>query len=215
MAILIHQYCTEPPLQVLPTGVLWGGGTALGEGPPYALGYRAAKAGKRSAEGEAMLGMGSAQTARNGGGEQLCADAARHVSACWLPAWLLCKIASHVGKALPHVCALHSLFASLQHALHASQAKSHVPLTPGLAGKPTAEGPLAGLVNRMKNWMLHFIQARPLCLDYGSCMAGFQLPFHGHGAVDEMHALLSRFLGHPAYVPPCLAPKLCTHAHKR
>lgn len=121
--MLTHSYCTESPLQVLPTAVLWGVGTALGEVPPYALSYHAAKAGKRSAEVEAMLGMGSAQSARNGGGKQPCADAVGHVPACWLPAWLPCKIALHVGKALPHVCALHSLFASLQHVLHASQGK--------------------------------------------------------------------------------------------
>lgn len=38
--------------------MLWGAGTALGEVPPYALSYHAAKAGKRSAEVEAMLGGG-------------------------------------------------------------------------------------------------------------------------------------------------------------
>lgn len=72
---------------VLPTAVLWGMGTALGEVPPYALSYHAAKAGKRSAEVEAMLGVGSSGGAQSGG------------------------------------------------------------------------GPLTGLVNRMKNWMLNFIQA--------------------------------------------------------
>lgn len=62
---------THPTLQVLPTAVLWGMGTALGEVPPYALSYHAAKAGKRSAEVEAMLGVGSSGGAQSGGGECL------------------------------------------------------------------------------------------------------------------------------------------------
>lgn len=46
--------------------MLWGAGTALGEVPPYALSYHAAKAGKRSAEVEAMLGT-SAEGGRQAG----------------------------------------------------------------------------------------------------------------------------------------------------
>lgn len=103
--------------KVVATAVLWGAGTALGEVPPYALSYHAAKAGKRSAEVEAMLGGGP-----NGSS----------------------------GRA----------------------------------------GPLTALVNRMKNWMLHFIQvhgfwgilllaaypnaAFDLC---GICCGAFQMPF--------------------------------------
>lgn len=60
---------THPTRQVLPTAVLWGVGTALGEVPPYALSYHAAKAGKRSAEVEAMLGVGSSGGGQSGGGE--------------------------------------------------------------------------------------------------------------------------------------------------
>lgn len=41
---------------MLGTAILWGVGTALGEVPPYALSYHAAKAGRRSAEVEALLG---------------------------------------------------------------------------------------------------------------------------------------------------------------
>lgn len=66
----------HPPAQVLPTAVLWGVGTALGEVPPYALSYHAAKAGKRSAEVEAMLGVGSAGSGRSGGGKFALALAA-------------------------------------------------------------------------------------------------------------------------------------------
>ncbi|PSC74979.1 Vacuole membrane 1 [Micractinium conductrix] len=105
--------------KVIGTAVLWGAGTALGEVPPYALAYHTAKAGKRSAEVEAMLGVGVANG--SGGGRT---------------------------------------------------------------------GPLTALVNRMKNWMLGFIQAHgfwgilllaaypnaafDLC---GICCGHFQMPF--------------------------------------
>ncbi|KAL4451519.1 hypothetical protein ABPG75_007181 [Micractinium tetrahymenae] len=108
--------------KVIPTAVLWGAGTALGEIPPYAISYHAAKAGKRSAEVEAMLGVGGANGGAGGSG----------------------------GRA----------------------------------------GPLTLLVNRMKNWMLNFIQAHgfwgilllaaypnaafDLC---GICCGHFQMPF--------------------------------------
>ncbi|KAL6785364.1 hypothetical protein ACKKBG_A03535 [Auxenochlorella protothecoides x Auxenochlorella symbiontica] len=42
--------------KVIGTCVLWGCGTALGEIPPYAISYHAARLGERSAEVEAMLG---------------------------------------------------------------------------------------------------------------------------------------------------------------
>lgn len=42
--------------KVIGTAVLWGLGTALGEIPPYAISYHAAKAGRRSEEMEALLG---------------------------------------------------------------------------------------------------------------------------------------------------------------
>jgi hypothetical protein len=45
-------------LKVLPTAVLWGAGTAVGEVPPYLLSYKAAKAGERNSEFEAALGSG-------------------------------------------------------------------------------------------------------------------------------------------------------------
>lgn len=37
-------------LQVVPTAMLWGAGTAMGEIPPYAFSYHATKAGKRNEE---------------------------------------------------------------------------------------------------------------------------------------------------------------------
>ena len=37
--------------------MLWGAGTALGEIPPYAFSYQAAKAGKKNEELERMFGM--------------------------------------------------------------------------------------------------------------------------------------------------------------
>lgn len=43
-------------LKVLPTAMLWGAGTAIGEIPPYLLSYQAAKAGERNSQVEAMLG---------------------------------------------------------------------------------------------------------------------------------------------------------------
>lgn len=39
--------------------MLWGAGTALGEVPPYAFSYHAAKAGKQNEELEKMFGMHS------------------------------------------------------------------------------------------------------------------------------------------------------------
>ncbi|KDD77071.1 hypothetical protein H632_c27p4 [Helicosporidium sp. ATCC 50920] len=61
--------------RVLPSAVLWGVGTALGEIPPYAISYHAAKLGQRSAEVEAVLGQAGARVdavdrrAGAGGGE--------------------------------------------------------------------------------------------------------------------------------------------------
>ncbi|KAL4428854.1 hypothetical protein ABPG77_005292 [Micractinium sp. CCAP 211/92] len=108
--------------KVIPTAVLWGAGTALGEIPPYAISYHAAKAGKRSAEVEAMLGVRDASGGASASG----------------------------GRA----------------------------------------GPLTLLVNRMKTWMLNFIQSHgfwgilllaaypnaafDLC---GICCGHFQMPF--------------------------------------
>ena len=43
-------------LQVSPAAVLWGAGTALGEIPPYAFSYHAAKAGIRNEEIDRMFG---------------------------------------------------------------------------------------------------------------------------------------------------------------
>lgn len=42
-------------LKILPTSILWGGGTAIGEIPPYILSYQAAKAGEKNSEFEAAL----------------------------------------------------------------------------------------------------------------------------------------------------------------
>lgn len=39
--------------------MLWGAGTALGEVPPYAFSYHAAKAGKQNEDLEKMFGMRS------------------------------------------------------------------------------------------------------------------------------------------------------------
>lgn len=42
-------------VKVLPSAILWGIGTAVGEIPPYLLSYQAAKAGRKSSEIEAFL----------------------------------------------------------------------------------------------------------------------------------------------------------------
>lgn len=55
-------------LQVLGAAVLWGAGTALGEVPPYAISYHAAKAGIKNAEVEAMLGTSNGGKPGGGGG---------------------------------------------------------------------------------------------------------------------------------------------------
>ncbi len=52
-------------MQVSPSAILWGAGTALGEIPPYAFSYHAAKAGKQNEELEKMFGMQSSD-AHNG-----------------------------------------------------------------------------------------------------------------------------------------------------
>ena len=54
------------PLQVSVAAVLWGAGTALGEIPPYAFSYHAAKAGIRNEEIDRMFG--SQQTQGTGAG---------------------------------------------------------------------------------------------------------------------------------------------------
>lgn len=45
--------------QVSSSAMLWGAGTALGEVPPYALSYHAAKAGQQNEELDKMFGMQS------------------------------------------------------------------------------------------------------------------------------------------------------------
>ncbi len=52
-------------MQVSSSAILWGAGTALGEIPPYAFSYHAAKAGKQNEELEKMFGMQSSD-AHNG-----------------------------------------------------------------------------------------------------------------------------------------------------
>lgn len=52
-------------VQVSTSAILWGAGTALGEVPPYAFSYHAAKAGKQNEELEKMFGMQSTD-AKNG-----------------------------------------------------------------------------------------------------------------------------------------------------
>lgn len=42
-------------LQVMPPALLWGAGTAIGEIPPYAFSYHAAKAGIRNEEWDSMF----------------------------------------------------------------------------------------------------------------------------------------------------------------
>lgn len=42
-------------LQVVWTAILWGAGTAVGEIPPYAFSYHAAKAGLRNEEWDAFF----------------------------------------------------------------------------------------------------------------------------------------------------------------
>ena len=53
--------------------MLWGIGTAVGEVPPYAISYHAAKAGIKNAEVEAMLGGGDGDSGGGGGGGPLAA----------------------------------------------------------------------------------------------------------------------------------------------
>lgn len=52
---------------VVGTAVLWGVGTALGEIPPYAISYHAAKAGRKNEEMEALLGRDKAKNPENQG----------------------------------------------------------------------------------------------------------------------------------------------------
>ena len=44
--------------QIVGTAILWGGGTAIGEIPPYAFSYHAAKAGHRNDEFDRMFQVG-------------------------------------------------------------------------------------------------------------------------------------------------------------
>jgi hypothetical protein len=81
---------------VLPAALLWGSGTAIGEIPPYAFSYHAAKAGIRNEEWDSMFevkpareGQGFFEGALNAmkawmlGFIQRCALA----PAIYLPAW--------------------------------------------------------------------------------------------------------------------------------
>ena len=49
-------------LQVSTSAMLWGAGTALGEIPPYAFSYHAAKAGQQNEELDKMFGTQSSNT---------------------------------------------------------------------------------------------------------------------------------------------------------
>lgn len=44
-------------VQVLPAAMLWGAGTAVGEIPPYAFSYHAAKAGIRNEEWDSIFAV--------------------------------------------------------------------------------------------------------------------------------------------------------------
>jgi hypothetical protein len=52
---LLQPSIVGAPLQVLPAAVLWGAGTAMGEIPPYAVAYHAARAGFKNADVEKFL----------------------------------------------------------------------------------------------------------------------------------------------------------------
>ena len=44
-------------MQVLPAAMLWGAGTAVGEIPPYAFSYHAAKAGMKNEEWDSIFAV--------------------------------------------------------------------------------------------------------------------------------------------------------------
>jgi hypothetical protein len=79
-------------LKVLPTAVLWGAGTAVGEVPPYLVSFHAARAGERNAEVEAMLGGGGG-SGGGGAAPAVLGPAARAVGA--MKDWMLRFIRAH------------------------------------------------------------------------------------------------------------------------
>ena len=88
-------------LKVLPTSMLWGAGTAIGEIPPYVLSYQAAKAGEKNSEFEASLGGTTTTTDAGGGGGVGSKSGSNMFSAPFVrviaatKAWMLQFIQSH------------------------------------------------------------------------------------------------------------------------
>ena len=97
---------------MLPAALLWGSGTAIGEIPPYAFSYHAAKAGIRNEEWDSMFqvkpareGQGLFEGALNAmkawmlGFIQRCARPGLPVPSSYPPIWLmlLCMVDSGSG----------------------------------------------------------------------------------------------------------------------
>ena len=157
--------------------MLWGAGTAVGEVPPYAITYHATKAGRRSAEVEAMLGVTSADS----GGEAKWAEEAEGGGRSGGLGMHMLGASERSVLSSPLVCCL----------IHV---RAHPPARLPLGPAPCAAGDggnlLSRLVGRMKNWMLGFIEAHgfwgilllaaypnaafDLC---GMCCGHFLMPF--------------------------------------
>lgn len=80
-------------LKVLPTAMLWGAGTAMGEIPPYFLSFQAAKAGERNSEFEAALGTVHTQGAKRGPGAFITGPILQLVAS--MKDWMLRFIQKH------------------------------------------------------------------------------------------------------------------------
>ena len=167
--------------KVIGSSMLWGAGTAMGEVPPYAISYHAAKAGIKNAEVEQMLGVSSSGGSGGGGWfPQRRMGAAGAV--CLRPG--LGWGSRDGGRGGPAAAGVPVV--SLACCLVPSRGFPH-DVYPLVCSFP---GLLAALVNRMKNWMLGFIRqhgfwgilllaaypnaAFDLC---GICCGHFLMPF--------------------------------------
>ena len=117
--------------QVLPAALLWGTGTAIGEIPPYAFSYHAAKAGIRNEEWDSMFEASPKL-------DFICPAAMGDEG------W---RIVRSISRGTKHMRTDHD---AVRH--------PHGVALPQVKPAREGQGFFEGLLNRMKAWMLGFIQ---------------------------------------------------------
>ena len=99
-------------MQVSVAAVLWGAGTALGEIPPYAFSYHAAKAGIRNEEIDQMFGSQQTQ----GAGAGLIAGFVNGMKAWMMKFIQTCALQRFVARQCMGACSA----LMLRHCVHAT-----------------------------------------------------------------------------------------------